>query len=172
MYSVICILIIGALIAADQLVKLAVVGSMELNQSVVAIKGVLNWTYILNDGASWGIFGGKTAFLVIVTGIVMAVLAYVLFSKKFKHWTGNAALMLVLAGGVGNMIDRLFNDGHVVDFIDIDPLIEPLFTFPKFNIADMCVTVGGALLCVFILFFFEKDKKSSSDKADDTALDG
>jgi len=158
MTALIYTVVIALLIAADQITKHIVVANMELGQSIPAIDGLLNWTYILNDGASFGMLGGKTVFLIIVTCAVMGVLAYFLYSGKFEHITGKISGMLILAGGIGNLIDRIFNDGRVVDFIDIDPI----FSFPKFNVADCCVTCGGVLFCIFVLFFYdEKNKKNA-----------
>ncbi len=157
MTALIYTIIVAVLVAADQLTKRAVVTHMELNQTIPAIDGLLNWTYILNDGASFGMLSGKTTLLLITTGIVMAVLAFYLYSGKMTHITGKMAALLILAGGIGNCIDRVFNDGKVIDFIDIDPI----FSFPKFNVADCCVTVGGVLFCVFMIFFCEDDKKKA-----------
>lgn len=157
-YTVVILLLIGL----DQLTKWIVVSNMELNQTIHAIDGLLDWTYILNDGASFGMMGGKTVLLVIVTCAAMGVLGYFLYAGKLEHITGQIAGMLILAGGIGNLIDRLFNNGLVVDFIDIDPMLEPLLTFPKFNIADCCVVCGGVLFCVFILFFYEEKKKDDT----------
>lgn len=156
MTALIYTIIVAVLVAADQLTKRAVVTHMELNETIPAIDGLLNWTYILNDGASFGMLGGKTAFLLVVTGIVMVAIAFMLYSGKLKHITGVASALLILAGGIGNLIDRVFNDGKVIDFIDIDPI----FSFPKFNIADCCVCIGGALFCVFVLFFYDEKKKT------------
>lgn len=159
MTALIYTILIALLVAADQLTKRVVVTHMELGETMHAIPGVLDWTYILNDGASFGMMGGKTLFLIVMTCLVMGVLAYFLYSRSFRHITGIISAILILAGGIGNCIDRVFNDGKVIDFIDIDPI----FSFPKFNIADCCVTCGGVLFCIFILFFYEeKDKKAAA----------
>ena len=163
MTALIYTIVIILLIAADQITKHIVVANMELNQTVPAIEGLLDWTYILNDGASFGMMGGKTVFLIIVTCAVMGVLAWFLYSGKLEHITGQISGMLILAGGIGNLIDRIFNNGLVVDFIDIDPMLEPLFTFPKFNVADCCVCCGGVLFCVYILFFYDDKKKQAAE---------
>ncbi|MBE6760587.1 MAG: signal peptidase II [Ruminococcaceae bacterium] len=161
MTALIYTIIVAVLVAADQLTKRAVVTHMELNQTIPAIDGLLNWTYILNDGASFGMLSGKTTLLLITTGIVMAVLAFYLYSGRMTHITGKLSALLILAGGIGNCIDRVFNDGKVIDFIDIDPI----FSFPKFNVADCCVTVGGVLFCVFMIFFCDDKKKITGTAA-------
>lgn len=162
MTAVIYTIVIAILVAADQLTKRVVVNNMSLGESIPAIDGLLDWTYILNDGASFGMLGGKTALLLITTGIVMLVVAVALYSGKFdKHWTGRLSALLILSGGIGNCIDRVFNDGKVVDFIDICQIFE----FPKFNFADCCVTVGGVLFCIFVLFFYDDKKSAPIDAA-------
>jgi len=167
MTALIYTIVIAVLVAADQLTKLVVIKNMELGESIPAIDGLLDWTYILNDGASFGMLGGKTTLLLITTGIVMLAVAVGLYAGKFdKHWTGKLSAMLILSGGIGNCIDRVFNDGRVVDFIDISPIFE----FPKFNFADCCVTVGGVLFCIFILFFYDEKKKDSEEAATAAAV--
>ena len=165
MTALIYTIVVILLVAADQITKWIVVSNMELYQTIPAIKGLLDWTYILNDGASFGMMGGKTVFLIIVTCAVMGVLAWFLYSGKLEHITGQISGLLILSGGIGNLIDRIFNGGKVVDFIDIDPMLEPLLTFPKFNVADCCVCCGGVLFCVYILFFYDEKKKQTAEES-------
>lgn len=158
MTALIYTIVIAVLVAADQLTKRAVVSHMQLGETIPVIDGLLDWTYILNDGASFGMLGGQTVLLLVTTGLVMLAVAVALYSGKFdKHWTGTLAGLLILSGGIGNCIDRVFNEGKVVDFIDICQL----FDFPKFNVADCCVTVGGVLFCIFVLFFYDDKKKET-----------
>ncbi len=145
------------LVAADYIIKQVVVNNMSIGESIPAIKGLLNWTYITNSGASWGMLHGKTVFLIVVTVVLIAVLIYLLVTHKVENMLCNIAFVLVGAGGIGNLIDRVFNSGKVVDYIDVSPI----FSFPIFNFADCCVTVGGILFCVYVLFFYEKDKKNT-----------
>lgn len=157
--TVISFITITLLVVLDQYIKHIVVANMELNGDPIGfIDGVLQWRYILNDGASWGMLGGQTALLLSITVVLMVILiGYLIFAKKL-HWVGRVSFILVIAGGLGNMIDRIFNDGKVVDYIDVSPL----FDFPIFNFADCCVTVGGVMLIIFILFFFDKDQKANA----------
>ena len=67
-------------------------------------------------------------------------------------------LTLIISGGLGNIIDRLFRGGRVVDYLDLQ-----LFDFAIFNFADCCVTIGAALLLIYILFFDKSGKKSQAD---------
>lgn len=159
MLTIISFFLIALLVAADRYIKHIVVANMELGGEPVGfIDGVLQWRYILNDGASWGMLSGRTGLLLAVTVVLLVILAgYLIFAKKL-HWTGRVSFILVIAGGIGNMIDRIFNNGMVVDYIDVTPL----FDFPIFNFADCCVTVGGVLLIVYILFFYDKDQKANA----------
>lgn len=169
MYAIICTAVIALLVGLDQLTKYIVVSNMTLNQTVHAIDGLLDWTYILNDGASFGMLGGMRWFLIVFTALVMGFIAYVLYTRRFRHPLGTTSLVLVLSGGIGNLIDRVLNHGLVIDFIDIDPI----FSFPKFNVADCCVTCGAVLLCVYILFFFEEKKKKTAERTPtEKAADG
>ncbi len=160
--GIIALIAVVVLVAADQLIKAAVVANMDYHQSIPVIENVLNWTYTTNTGGGFSILSGKTAFLVIITVLVMGVLIALYLKGFFDHWTGRLSAVLIVAGGIGNMIDRVFNDGHVVDYIDISPL----FNFAIFNFADCCVTVGGVLLCFYILF--RHDKKQDENIAEAT----
>ena len=148
------------LVAVDYFIKLAVSNNMNIGESIPAIKGLLNWTYITNSGASWGILRGKTVFLVVVTVALICAIIYILAARKVKSVLGNISFVLIAAGGIGNLIDRVFNGGKVVDYIDISPI----FSFPVFNFADCCVTVGGILFCIYVIFFYENKEKETEEE--------
>ena len=153
--------VIAVLVAADQAIKALVRAKLPYQEPVTAIRGLLNWTYTTNTGGGFSILSGKTLFLIIFTVLLMAALAAMYVRGFFGHWLGRMSCVLILAGGLGNLIDRVFNGGKVIDYIDISPL----FDFAIFNFADCCVTVGGTLLCVYILFLHEKcDKDKAKGK--------
>ena len=158
---IIPILAIIVLVAIDQVLKAIVVSNMSLYQSVTAIDGLLDWTYTTNTGGGFSILTGQTGLLLVVTAALM-ILMVVLYARGYiQHWLGKLSFVLIVSGGIGNMIDRIFNDGAVVDFIDVSPI----FDFPIFNFADCCVTVGGVLFCVYVLFLHKfKDNKPASDE--------
>ncbi len=152
----------AVLVAIDQIIKLIVDANMEIGESVVAIKGLLNWHYLRNDGASFSMLEGQRWFFVIGTVIIIAVIAVIIAKKKLHHWLGYASTTLVVAGGIGNLIDRI-RMGEVIDYIDISPL----FSFAVFNFADCCIVAGGILLCVYILFMHDRlspEKENKTDK--------
>ena len=133
-----------ALVVVDQLVKHWVSATIALNSSQPVVPNLLAITNLRNDGAAWSILEGQQWFFTVVTLIALAVLAYL-----FYRWRRQPRLLwpltLILAGAIGNFIDRLQN-GYVVDMIEL------LFiNFPVFNVADVCLTVGVAwLLVIFI----------------------
>ncbi len=144
-------------LAADQITKYIVITNMELGQTVGFIDGFLDFTYIHNDGGAWGMFGGYRAMLLGVTAIMMIVILVLLIKngKKSKlfFWAGT----LIISGGLGNMIDRIFRDGKVIDFLHAT-----FIDFPIFNVADCAVVIGAGLL---ILYFVIDMIKESREKA-------
>ena len=151
------------MLAVDQITKYIVMANMELGQTIDFIDGVLNFTYIHNDGGAWGLFGGYRTLLLVVTGVVMLALLFFLIKNhrksKLFFWSG----CLIISGGIGNMLDRIFHGGNVVDFFDV-----AFIDFPVFNVADCAVVIGVVLL---ILYFIEdtikdeKAKKSAAQKS-------
>ena len=137
-------------IAADQLSK-AWVSANLIGRSVPIISGVLNYTYVENTGAAFGMLGNSTTTLAIFSGLMSVAMLYVLYRyrKAFSRLT-NVALSLIVSGAIGNFIDRAFY-GFVVDFIELK-----FVNFAVFNIADICVTMGTVLL-IMALIFLEKD---------------
>ena len=156
---IIAIAAVIVLVVADQLIKAAVAANLPYGQPVEAIPGLLNWTYTTNTGGGFSMLSGKTWFLVGFTVVLMGIIVFLYVKKYFQHWVGRSSAVLILAGGIGNLIDRVFNGGKVIDFIDISPL----FNFAIFNFADCCITVGGVLLCVYILFLHQDKKPETAD---------
>lgn len=133
------ILLIAALIGVDQLVKLLIVENFTLFESIEIWKFV-HLTYIHNTGAAFGILeGARFAFVLFSAALVAASV----WAWK-KPWMGRYKLSasLIIAGALGNCIDRLFR-GYVVDFID-------LTYWPIFNVADIAVVCGTILLSIMI----------------------
>lgn len=148
------------LIAADQLIKLWVLDSLAGGPSRMIIPGLLQLTYVENRGAAFGILQGKTGLLTLVTLVVLVGLLVMLLLGKFRHSPlMSCCFGLIIAGGAGNLIDRMTRE-FVVDYLDISPL----FSFPVFNLADCCVVIGTLLLLIYLLFFEEKAKKKAEEK--------
>ncbi len=152
------------LLGADQLTKYLVSTGFTLGERREFLNGFIDLTYIHNRGGAWGLLYGKTYILIPITVIVMAVciILYKKYGKKNKllFW----AIMLVLSGGIGNMIDRVFRDGNVIDFLHF----EFFPSFPVFNVADCAIVVGAVLLILYFLIDSVKEsKQKSAEKADE-----
>ena len=131
-------------VAADQLTKLAAVRLLKPG-SVTALPGVLDFTYVENRGAAFGILADhRWVFLVLSVAAIAAIFAYIIISKPRSRLL-LISLGLIAGGGIGNMIDRV-RLGYVVDFIDVT-----FVKFYVFNIADSCVCVGCALLILWMI---------------------
>lgn len=137
-------IVVSAVLLLDQLTKFIVARELILGQSVPVIKGVLHFTLLYNRGAAFGILKNQLSFFILTSAI--AAVLIIISLKKNKRTVYNFSLGLMLAGALGNLIDRLFL-GHVVDFIDFR-------IWPVFNVADSAITIGAILLGVSIL----KDK--------------
>lgn len=158
-----CIVVfLGVLL--DQLSKLWVVDAMY--QSSMAVwPGVFGFTYVENTGAAFGVLGKSTLVLTVVSALAMVVLCFVLvkFRKELSKF-GRVGLALIIAGGLGNLIDRVFL-GYVVDFINLE-----FMQFAVFNVADICATVGT--ICLLIAIIFGERKKGKGELSADGERDG
>ena len=155
------IVLFAALLGADQLIKYWTVEHLALGESAVFLPGIVRLTRVHNYGAAWSSFSGQTTALAVVTVLLMAAVAYLLVRRIVRHPLGVIAGVMILAGGVGNLIDRLFR-GYVVDMFDL-----LLFDYPVFNLADCFVVVGVILGAVYYLWFYEKYDARKKDDATD-----
>ena len=133
-----------------------------LNQQGVKdgfIPGLINLVMVENRGAGFGIFQGKTVGLTVITFIVIvAICIYLFFALKESEWL-RISLVFVIAGGIGNIVDRIAF-GYVRDFIQFSFWEN----FPVFNIADSFVTVGAFMLViVLIIMLVQEGKKNQKE---------
>ncbi|MCR5722664.1 MAG: signal peptidase II [Lachnospiraceae bacterium] len=148
-------LICAIMVAVDQISKYFAVINLKGRENAVWIKNVFELEYVENDGAAFSSFSGKQGFLLVVT---IAVMLFVIFEfiripdGKRYAWLRIDFLMIV-AGALGNMIDRI-RQGYVVDFFYFVPI-----NFPRFNVADIYVTLAMPLL-IILLFFVYKDNET------------
>lgn len=153
-----------ALVFIDRLTKWLVVSNMRLDDTIYLIKfgdtQVLNLYYCLNDGAAFSGFSGRRIMLIVFTSAVILWLLYMLLFKKVKRRSRMIAVVLLISGGIGNLIDRIFNDGMVVDFIDFR-----LINFPIFNFADICAVCGAGIIIISVIIdeIHEHKKKKSAE---------
>lgn len=154
---------IAALVALDQVTKYLAVAYLAPVGTLPFLPGVMELRYVVNDGMAFSMLSGNRWFLLIATGLVMAVLLGYLIWKKPESRLERAALVLVLAGGMGNFIDRLLH-GYVVDFF-----ATTFIDFAVFNVADCFVCVGVGLLLLAVLLEERRKKQTGGGQADGNA---
>ena len=159
MLPIITLLSVLALTGADQLFKQLVILRLRDREPFVLIPHVLQLRYTENDGAMMGLLQGKTVLMIVLALAVFAVLLYLVFSKKIRFGLIYCCLAGILAGGLGNLIDRIFR-GFVVDYIEV------LFVrFYIFNFADCLITVGAFLIVFYEIYEMIRDSKEKKENA-------
>ena len=150
-------LLAALLVVLDQAVKFLVRANISLGEGVPFLPHILQLTYVQNTGAAFSLLEEHTWILTIVSAVVSVLLAVLLARRVFPRPFAMVSLALVLAGAVGNLIDRALL-GYVTD------MFETLFMrFAVFNVADICVVVGGIAFCVYYLFFHGKEEGHGAD---------
>ena len=143
--------IVFFLILADQAIKFLVVSYMKLGASIPVLAGIFHITYIENPGAAFGLFANQRVIFIVAAALVIAAacLMYrrLMSEKVIVRW----GVALLLGGAAGNLIDRV-RIGCVIDFLDFR-------IWPVFNIADIGICIGVALLMYALLFDKEKEKE-------------
>ena len=143
-------LLAAVLVALDQFVKYLVLTNIPLHGSVPFIPYLLELTYVQNRGAAFSLFSNHTWLLTLCSLVMSVVLAVAVWKKFFAHPLGRTALTLVLAGAVGNLIDRAAR-GFVVD------MFHTLFMeFAVFNVADVCLVVGCIAASLYYVFLSDR----------------
>ena len=133
------------------------VEGLEPLGSISVIPGFLDFTYVENRGVAFGMFSGMRWLVVAITCVLCLALLLVLLFYRGHTGLSSTACVLVIAGGLGNIIDRMLY-GFVVDYIAVS------FFPPVFNFADCLVTVGAAILIVYLIYDLVKSVRKS-DKA-------
>lgn len=159
---ILSLILIAALVAADQLIKLLVV--INYDECRGAVRSYFTFkigdfrlfslTHIRNNGAGWSILGGQTVFLSLFTAVVIiGVFIYIIIKRRKLRSIEWISLSLIIAGGFGNLIDRvrMLVEGTdrfagVIDYFKLD-----FIDFPVFNFADCCVVVGAILFCLIVV---------------------
>ena len=142
------LIIIAVILLVDMLTKFLIVSEVNIIDGVLVIMPTKNY------GAGFSILSGQTWLLISITVVFLTGLIIFDIMFKRKSTLFGVATGLIIAGGIGNLIDRIFF-GYVRDFIYLE-----FIDFPVFNVADMALTFGVILLAVYILFF-NKDKKNA-----------
>lgn len=144
----------------DQISKILVLKHLPKDGVFKIIPYVFNFTYVENKGAAWGMLADHRWVFMTVSTVAIILLLFVLFYYSNGQKMFCICLSMIVCGGIGNMIDRVAL-GFVVDFIQFGFWT----SFPVFNVADMFITVGCALMVVYVMFF---DKTVFNDKAKNT----
>ena len=142
-------------LVADQISKWYIASNFVLAESKPFINGLIDFTYVNNKGGAWGLMEGHTWILLSLTSFIMIICVALLIKEGSKNKLLFFSVCLILSGGIGNMIDRIFRQGNVVDFIHLHFMP----TFPVFNIADCAVCIGAGLLFVYFILDMVKDYK-------------
>lgn len=141
----------AVIVVLDQIVKYLIKTNFALHEVRPLVNGVLSLTYERNTGAAFSLLREHTWLLTAVSAIFAIIIIWFMLKKYIKHPLGVWSLAAVLGGAVGNLIDRIAY-GFVIDMFKTE-----FINFAIFNIADVFITCGGILLCVYLLFFYKKD---------------
>ncbi len=164
--------IILPLVILDQITKLLIVKNIPLHSSRTILENFIDITHISNSGVVFGLFSQSTFFLkahimsitsIISIFFILFILSKIQQSSPFFSY----GLSLILAGAFGNLCDRLFRNGSVVDFLDIHWYE---YHWPSFNVADSCISIGVGLLIIDIFFTkeFTQEKQIIDNQEDKT----
>ena len=165
--SAILAIVIGVLVLALDLITKYVITAGMPHEGMMAdfLPGFINVVIVFNTGAGFGILAGRPIFLIVLTIILITVFILFFVMKHVKGEQPVSVLLGVAAGFVvggcfGNLYDRLVF-GYVRDFLNFQ-----FMNFPVFNVADICLCVGIALLVVYFLFIMPKENKKG-EKSDE-----
>lgn len=160
-----------ALVVLDQIVKYLIRANIPLGASVPFIPRLLDLTYVQNTGAAFSMLRQHTWLLTLTSAVVVLAMCALILKGFFKNRLGLWSAALVLAGGVGNLIDRAVF-GFVTDMFQTT-----FINFAVFNVADCCITIGVPLLFLYVLLYVGDGKKQGeaaeegAQRAEDAGTD-
>ncbi len=155
MAKIISVVSIAVLTAIDRLIKFFVERDLQPVGEKSFIDGFIGWQYVRNTGAAFGAFSDNTALLSVFTGIVIVAGIAVLLSGRIKSKFCQVCAVLIIAGGLGNLIDRVML-GYVIDYIEVQ-----FVSFAVFNFADILVTCGSFMLMGYMLYDIYRERKQA-----------
>ena len=162
------IAIIAGVIGLDQLTKWLAVVYLQGEASFPLWRDVLHFTYVENTGMAFGMMKDhRWVFMVFSTIAIVGLLIYLFRFRPEGRWM-QISMAMIIGGGIGNMIDRIYLD-YVIDFIDF-------CAFPNlwawvFNVADACVCVGAGILCVWCVTSLISETKAANKKKETSSED-
>lgn len=142
------------LIILDQLTKYWAVTQLKDKSPIVWLEGIFELNYLENKGAAFGIFQNQRIFFVILTIILSIFMLHILYKlpQTRRYTPFKICLVFILAGGLGNLVDRILN-GYVIDFFYFS-----LINFPIFNVADCYVTISMIFLIYLVIFYYKDNE--------------
>jgi signal peptidase II len=154
-FYIISAIIVIVLVILDQITKWQALTKLKPIKNTVVIKGFLDFTFVENRGAAFGILSGRRIFFILLTVVVAAGILYSFYKlpkTREYNWL-KCGLVLVLSGAIGNVIDRAVR-GYVVDFLEVT-----FIKWPVFNLADIYVVVGACFILFLSLFVIKEEEK-------------
>ncbi len=151
-------IVIALLTVIDVITKQIVLARLYPIGSVELVRGIFGLRYVENTGAVFGSFSNYSVLLSVITSIIIAVGLILLIIGKIKPGIQTVCAVLIISGGLGNLIDRLVR-GYVVDFFEF-----LFFDFAVFNVADIFVTVGSAIIIVYLIYDLIQDSRKNKGK--------
>ncbi len=160
--AVLIILVLCSCVGCDRVTKIVARNQLASSQPIYVLGGVFRFHYTENTGAFLGL-GARLPesvrfwlLIVVVGGVLISMLRFIWISQEINSM-GVFGGSLVVGGGFGNLIDRIFNNGAVIDFVDMGL---PNLRTGIVNVADVAITVGVGILLVSTLFFDNSEKES------------
>lgn len=150
-------LLVALIVIADQLIKYFIVSGVQIGDIAFSILNLIDITYVQNRGAAFSILSGNRVLLSLISIIFCIVVAIYWRWKKPQHKLLCTSLAMMFGGAAGNAIDRICH-GYVVDYISTS-----FIDFPVFNLADIAITVGAALLVIYFIWFDKEDNNAKSN---------
>ena len=148
------------MVAVDQLTKLMIVWWLPKDQThITVIPGLIDFVFTENPGAAFGLFADHRWVFMTLTAVTLVVLLGLYWFRGVHTRLAVAAVMMIIAGGIGNMIDRIVR-GVVIDFINFS-----FITFPVFNIADCLVVIGCGMLIVHLILDSIRESNNKREDA-------
>lgn len=148
------------IVIIDQIIKYVVTLYLPQAGTVTAVPYILDLTYVENRGVAFGMFKDMRWFFIIFTSIIILVLLYIIFYKDIKSKLFYISSALIIGGGIGNLIDRIFL-GYVIDYLQLS------FFSPVCNFADYAITAGTVMLIIYLLFFSDFSKSEQKKEKND-----
>lgn len=159
------ILALVGFIAMDQVLKVLVIYFLKPIGSITLIPHVLDLHYVENTGVAFGMFSNMPIILSIIVAVIAAIGIYIIVKRKISSPIGHWALVVMIAGGIGNFLDRIFY-GFVVDYIEFT-----FVDFAVFNFADMLITCGAGVMIVYLIVDMVRLAKKEKQEKQEAKLE-